>query len=81
MNRKTAISRASEQLINNRDATAMLNRTGFVRVMPKPDVPAYSHGLEPAKSLCYIVTFSTEEHAVLGRRLMAEFQGVKEFVA
>jgi hypothetical protein len=81
MDRKTAISRANEQLVNDRDATAMLNREGSVRIMPKQDVPAYDHDLVPSMSPDYTVTFSIEEHAVLGRRLMAEYQGTKEFVA
>jgi hypothetical protein len=81
MDRKTAISRATDQLINDRDANAMLNREGFVRIMPKQDLPAYNHCLEPATSPDYTVKFSIEEHAVLGRRLRAEYQGIKEFVA
>ena len=80
MDRKTAISRAKDQLVNDRDANAMLNREGFVRVLPKQDVPATPH-LGGDKSPDYVVTFTIEECGGFGRRLMAEFQGVKEFAA
>jgi hypothetical protein len=81
MDRKTAISRANEQLVNDRDATSMLNREGWVRIMPRQDVPAYKHDLEPTMSPNYIVTFTLELHGSLNCRLMAEYQGTKEFVA
>jgi hypothetical protein len=80
MDRKTAISRAKDQLVNDRDANAMLNREGFVRVLPKQDVTATPHS-EDGKSPDYVVTFTIENHETGGRRLMAEFQGVKEFAA
>jgi hypothetical protein len=81
MDRKTAISRANEQLVNDRDANAMLNREGWVRIMPKQDVPAYDHDLEPTMSPDYTVTFSLELFGDKDVRLMAEYQGTKEFVA
>jgi hypothetical protein len=80
MDRKTAISRAKDQLINDRDANAMLNREGFVRVLPYQDTPATPQDGE-AKSPDYVVTLTIEDHPNLGKRLMAEFQGQKEFAA
>ena len=80
MDRKTAISRAKDQLVNDRDANSMLNREGFVRVLPKQDVTA-TPTERSVKSPDYVVTFTVEHHAALGLRLMAEFEGVKEFVA
>ena len=80
MDRKTAISRAKDQLVNDRDANAMLNREGFVRVYPKQDVTATPHSGDE-KAPDYVVTFTIEDHEHWGRRLMAEFQGVKEFAA
>ena len=80
MDRKTAITRAKEQLVNDRDANAMLNREGFVRVHPRQDVPATPHS-GGDKSPEYFVTFTIDENGGFGRRLVAEFQGVKEFAA
>lgn len=80
MNRKDCIAQAVTQLLGDRDANAMLNREGFVRICPLMDTPATPSTGE-TKSPDITVTFSIEEHAVLGNRLMAEFQGSKEFVA
>tara|TARA_R110000851_G_scaffold105616_1_gene224149 strand:+ start:200 stop:433 length:234 start_codon:yes stop_codon:yes gene_type:complete len=76
MDSQTAISRAAEQLMDDREGhlKAMLLREGFVRILPRQDVtstPADGSEMSPD----YSVTFTQE-----GRRLIAEFQGAKEFV-
>lgn len=80
MDRKTAIQRAKDQLVSDRGANEMLNREGFVRVLPFQDTPAEA-GSGEDKSPDITVTFTIEEHPLFGLRLMAEFQGVKEFAA
>jgi hypothetical protein len=80
MNRQTAIRRAQDQLANDRDANSMLNRERFVRILPEQDAIATPQDASE-KSPDYVVTFTIEQHAIMGLRLMAEFQGVKEFVA
>ena len=81
MDRKTAISRAKEKLVGSSALNECLNRTGFVRVMPLldlPTIPPQEVVNEPLPS--HVVTFTIEE-TYFGRRLMAEYQGVKEFAA
>jgi hypothetical protein len=82
MDARKAIQRAIETLISNRDIEAILNRTGQVRVPVLLDAPTTPQDMDatPDREPTTCVTFSIEE-TILGRRLMAEYQGYKEFVA
>ena len=77
-----AIDQAKETLIYDRDLNAILNRTGSVRVPVMPDLSAMQPTFSepPSASGCLVVTFTIED-GHFGRRLMAEYNGHKEFAA
>jgi hypothetical protein len=82
MTPRKAIDQAKDTLINSRELNAILNRTGQVRVpvfQVAETSPPDRHAT-PTTSPVQFVTFTIEGN-VLGKRLMAEFQGYKEFAA
>ena len=82
MTPRQAIDQAKTALVNDRELNAILNRTGQVRVPVLPDMavsPPDPHAI-PTSDGALIVTFTIEESG-FGKRLMAEFQGYKEFAA
>lgn len=82
MDRKKAISRAKDKLTSSPELNERLSRVGFVRVMPRLDMPtAFNSDAQNKAELSPLVTFTIEETPTFGKRLMAEYQGVKEFVA
>jgi hypothetical protein len=82
MRPQDAIAQAKAVLVEDRALNAILNRTGTVRVPVLPKAPAfiYKPGEPPSSKPLPVVTFTIEETA-FGRRLMAEFEGYKEFAA
>ena len=82
MNRKQIIDQAKATLVDDRELNAILNRTGFVRVavmVPTPVTPADEASISSEGPP--VVEFSIEEHEMWGERLMAKYNGVKEFAA
>lgn len=81
MNRTYIIQRAKQILINDRELNSILNRTGQVRVHVLLDTPASPSTGEPVNTNANVVTFTIEDHEHWGRRLMADYEGQKEFAA
>lgn len=82
MDRKIVIQRAKEVFAEDRVYAAMLKREGFVRIAVPVDAP--HHPTVSVPSIVDgppVVTFTEENNGVFGLRLMAEYQGVKEFAA
>ncbi len=82
MDARQAIEQAKKRLVDSRDLSAILARTGSVRVSvlgPTPVTPEIA-GQPPSTQGALFVTF-TNEDTMFGKRLMADFQGHKEFAA
>jgi hypothetical protein len=84
MTRAEIIRKACDTLIDDRELNAILNRTGSVCVAVLPDISPQVSWRDPGppdyQTTDHRVTFTIEETA-FGRRLMAEYDGMKEFVA
>ena len=77
-----AIEKAKLTLLEDRYLYAHLTRNGSIRI-PVIDLtaqvsPPASEG-PPLAGPSHIVTFTIEESALFGRRLLAEYRGYKEF--
>lgn len=82
MTPRKAIDQAKDTLINDRDLNSILNQIGEVRIPVVQNMPAapLPDDHVPTNDPGLFVTFTIEETG-FGRRLMAEFQGYKEFAA
>ena len=82
MTPRQAIDQAKNKLIDDRYLNEILNRTGHVRVAILPDLEASPRDPDTPPTNCagLFVTFTVEETG-FGKRLMADFQGHKEFAA
>ena len=80
MERKEAIKQAVDKLVNDRELTAILNRTNEVRIPVLLPLPAKIPSGAPSNESAPVVIFTLEKTFV-GYHLMAEFNGQKEFVA
>mgnify|MGYP003501094078 CR=1 FL=1 len=81
MNARQAIDQAKARLIDDRDFSAVLNSTGSVRIpVFMPAQTTWIAEVVPTSDGAPVVTFTIEE-TIFGKRLMAEFDGHKEFAA
>lgn len=82
MTPRKAIDQAKAALVNDRELNEILNRIGQIRVPVLTDmqVTPMSADVVPENAPGLFVTFTIEETG-FGRRLMADFQGHKEFAA
>ena len=84
MTPRKAIDQAIAIFVEDRNLNLILISQGMVRVPVIPDMPATPEALAtdptPTASNARFVTFTIEE-TVLGKRLMADFEGHKEFTA
>jgi hypothetical protein len=77
---REAIDQTRDKLIEDRELMSILNRTKTVRIPVLLPLTSAPIRLVPDNTVVPVVIFTIEE-TVLGRRLMAEFEGRKEFVA
>lgn len=81
MDARKAIDQAKVRLIDDKDFNAVLNSTGSVRIpVIMPTATAWIADEPPSREGAPVVTFTIEQ-TPFGKRLMAEYDGHKEFAA
>ena len=81
MDRQTAIRRAKDRLTGSIKLSGLLSKFGSVRVFPPLDLDLIPYPQDNEPTDRDFVTFTVERSPVSGHRLMAEYQGIKEFAS
>jgi hypothetical protein len=81
MTPREAIDQAKDVLIHSRDLNSILNRERYLRVAVMPDIVAVALFDEMPRDIPNLYVTFTIEEGHFGKRLVADFQGHKEFAS